>query len=101
MVLDSKQTALVAAGAVAVWSAFFLLAIQVAYSFDLYWLLRRDFEALVLALAGLGVTLLAVYWRSSAPHQEKVMIGVVSLVALLGVSFIGGLLVSCANGNCL
>jgi uncharacterized membrane protein len=101
VVLDSKQTALVAAGAVAAWAACFLLAMQLAYSYDLYWLLRRDFEALVLALAGLGITLLAVYWRSSAPHQDKVTIGVASLVSLCAISFIGGLFVACSNGNCL
>jgi hypothetical protein len=101
VVLDSKQTALAAAGAVTAWSALFLLAIQLAYSYDLYWLLKRDFVVLVLALVGLGMTLLAISWRSAAPHQDKITIVVVSLVALFGVSFIGGLLVSCANGNCL
>ncbi len=99
--LDSKQTRLVATGAVAAWAAFFLLAIQAAYSYGLYWLIKRDFEVLVLSLAGLGITLLAVFWRSSAPHQDKVTIGVVSLVSLCAISFIGGLFVSCANGNCL
>ncbi len=83
------------------WLTLFLLAIQIGYSFDLYWLLQRDFEILVAALAGLGITLLAIFWRSSASHQRKVTIGVLSLIAFYVSSFIGGLYVSCANGNCL
>jgi hypothetical protein len=96
-----KRTAYGAAGAVAAWLALSLLAIQIGYSFDLYWLLTRDFEILVVALAGLGITLLAIFWKSSASHQDKVMIGVVSLMAFYVFSFIGGMYVSCANGNCL
>jgi hypothetical protein len=96
-----RRTVCGAAGAVAVWLAISLLVIQVGYSFDLYWLLRRDFEILVVALAGLGVSLLAILSRSSASHQDKVMIGVVSLLAFIVCTFIGGLYVSCANGNCL
>ncbi len=83
------------------WLAMFLLAIQIGYSFDLYWLLKRDFEILVVALAGLGITLVAIFRRSSASNQDKVMVGVVSLLAFFIFSFIGGLYVSCANGNCL
>ena len=83
------------------WLAMFLLAIQIGYSFDLYWLLKRDFEILVVALAGLGITLLAIFRRSSASNEDKVMVGVVSLMAFFIFSFIGGLYVSCANGNCL
>jgi hypothetical protein len=96
-----KQTSYCAAGAVVIWLIMFLLAIQIGYSFDLYWLLKRDFEILVAALAGMGITLLAIFWRSSASHQRKVTIGVVSLLAFYVFSFIGGLSVSCANGNCL
>jgi hypothetical protein len=86
---------------VVAWLAMFLLAIQIGYSFDLYWLLKRDFEILVGALAGLGITLVAIFRRSSASNQDKVMVGVVSLMAFFIFSFIGGLYVSCANGNCL
>ncbi len=101
MALSTKHTILVAAGAVLAWLAIFLIAFQVAYSLDLYWLLARDFEALVIAMAGLGITLLAIFWRSSASHQDKVMIGIASLGAFFGLTFIGGLSVACANGNCL
>ena len=101
MALDTRQTAFGATGAVAAWLAMVLLAIQVGYSFDFYWLLERDFEVLVVALAGLGITLLSIFWKSSASHQEKVMIGVVSLVAFCGCPMIGGLFVACSNGNCL
>jgi len=96
-----KHTAYGAAFAAVAWLSLFLLSIQIGYSFDLYWLLRRDFEILVVAVAGLGITLLAILRRSSASHQDKVMIGVVSFVAFCAFSFIGGLYVSCANGNCL
>jgi hypothetical protein len=99
--LSTRHTVLLAAGAVLAWLALFLIAIQVAYSQDLYWLLERDFEILVMAIAGLGITLLAAFWKSAASHQDKVMIGVVSLIAFYGLTFIGGLTVACANGNCL
>lgn len=101
MALSTKQTGFFAAGAVLAWWVLFLLAIQIAYAFDLYWLLKRDFEMLVVALAGLGVTLLAAFWNSSASHQDKVMIGVASLAVFYGSSFIGALMVACSNGNCL
>jgi hypothetical protein len=101
VVLDTKQTIWVAAGAVVGWIALFLLVVQLAYLHDLYWLLRRDFEIVVIALAGLGVTLLVAFWNSSASHQDKVTIGAVSLASYLGLTFVGGLYIACANGNCL
>ena len=101
MALETRHTALAAAGATAGWLALLLLAMQLGYSYDLYWLLKRDFEMLVAALAGLGVTLLMIFWRSAASHQDKVMIGLVALIALFGLSIAGGLFVACNNDNCL
>ena len=78
-----------------------LVAMQVAYSYDLYWFLTRDLEVLVAALAGLSVTLLMIFWRSEASHQDKMMIGILALVALFILSGVGGVFVACNNGNCL
>jgi hypothetical protein len=91
----------VAAAAVVGWLSLYLLAAQVAYAHNLYWLLKHDFEALIIAIAGLGVTLLVTFWKSSASHQDKVTIGAVSLATFYGLTFIGGLSIACANGNCL
>jgi peptidoglycan biosynthesis protein MviN/MurJ (putative lipid II flippase) len=99
--LETKHTTLAAAGAVAGWLALLFLALQIGYSYDLYWLLTRDFEILVVAVAGLGITLLVIFWHSEASHQEKVTIGIVALVSFFVIWGVGGLMVSCANDNCL
>jgi hypothetical protein len=99
--LDTRYTAFAATGAVAAWLALLVLGIQVAYSYDLYWFLRRDFEILVVVLAGLGATLLVIFWHSDASHEEKLMIGIAALVSLFLLSGVGGLVVSCTNDNCL
>jgi hypothetical protein len=99
--LETRHAAFAATGAVAAWLALLLLAIQVAYSYDLYWILNRDFEILVVALAGLAVTLLIIFWHSDASHEEKLMIGIGALVSLFVLFGVGGLMVSCANDNCL
>ena len=99
--LETKHTALAATGAVAAWLATLLLLVHLAYSYDLYWLLEKDFEILVLTLAGLSVTLLFIFWRSVASYEEKLTIGLVSLFSLVVLSVVGGLMVSCANDNCL
>jgi len=99
--LETRHTAFVATGAVAAWLVLLLLAIQIAYSFDLYWFLNRDLEILVVVLTGLAVTLLIIFWHSDASHEEKLMIGIGALVSLFVLSGLGGLMVSCANDNCL
>ena len=101
MTLETKHTALAAAGAVTAWLAMLVLVVQLAYSYDLYWLLNKDFEVLAVVLAGLSVTLLVIFWRSVASYEEKLTIGLVSVFSLVVLSWAGGLMVSCANDNCL
>lgn len=101
MALDTRRTTFGAACAVATWLAVVLIVIQIGYSLDLYWLLRRDFELLIIAIAGLSATLLAIFCRSAASHPAKLGIGAASLGAFLGLAFFGVLFVACSNGNCL
>jgi hypothetical protein len=101
MALETRNTALFAAGALAAWIALLLLTFQLAYSFDLHWLLARDFEVLFVAMAGLFVTLLFIFGRSTAPRSMKITIALAALLGLFFLANAGGLWVSCANDNCL
>jgi len=99
MAVDRRQTVTLSAAAIAGWLLLVLVAVQVGYSFNVNELLGLG--VVVFALVGLTITLLVIFWRSSATLVEKIVIGVLSLVTFGGFTFVTGLLVACANGDCL
>jgi len=99
MALDRRHTTYLSAAAIAGWLVLVLAATQVGYTFNASSLL--GFGVFVFALIGLGMTLLVILWRSSATLVEKIVIGVLSLMTFGGFTFVTGLLVACANGDCL
>ena len=99
MALDRRHTTYLSAAAIAGWLVLLLGAIQVGYSFNVTDLLGLG--VMVFALVGLTITLLVIFRRSSATLVEKIVIGLLSLVTFAGFTFVTGLLVACANGDCL
>jgi len=89
------------AGAVLLWLAALLGALETGYLADSLSYLASDAKTFGAAAAGLAATLVFIIARSSVELPVRLFIGAASLSTFMLLSIFGGLTVACANGDCL